>query len=107
MKTRAVTGFFFVIVMLASVLTGPYVFTATYAVLSLLSLLEFYRLVKTEDVRPQKEWGLLLAAAVFFPIGAHFISGSGLNFLLLAIPITLFIYLYELFVNIHRLLIIL
>lgn len=97
MKTRAVTGFFFVIVMLASVLAGPYAFTAVYIILSLLCLYEFYTLVREENVKPQKEWGILLALAVFLPIGSHHLTGSNLNFLLLTVPITLSIYIYELF----------
>jgi len=97
MKTRAVTGFFFVIVMLASVLAGPYAFTAVYVLLSLLCLYEFYRLVSAEHVQPQKEWGILLALAVFLPITAYLLTGTGLNYLLLSIPIAFSIYIYELF----------
>ena len=46
MKIRAITGFFFIIIMLASVLLGRHVFNAFYLVLALLCLWEFYGLVK-------------------------------------------------------------
>ena len=46
MKTRAITRFFFVIVMVASVLLGQYVFGIFYLLLTLFCLWEFYGLVK-------------------------------------------------------------
>ncbi len=46
MKTRAITGFFFVIVMLASVLLGHYTFGIFYLALSVFCLWEFFGLVK-------------------------------------------------------------
>ena len=49
MKTRAITGFFFVIVMLASVLLDNYVFGAFYLLLSAICLQEFYGLIKKSN----------------------------------------------------------
>jgi len=59
MKTRAITGFFFIIVMLASVLLGHYVFGAFYLVLSMFCLREFYSLVKQSGVSPNQSTGIL------------------------------------------------
>jgi phosphatidate cytidylyltransferase len=59
MKTRAITGFFFVIVMLASVLLGPYTFGIFYLVLSTLALREFYGLVKQSGIQPNQSAGIL------------------------------------------------
>jgi phosphatidate cytidylyltransferase len=98
MKTRAITGFFFVIVMLASVLTGAYTFTIFFLVLSVLCLNEFYTLVKSSDqIKPHKEWGILLAFSLFLPYCFHVLWGTPLSALLLAIPVVLLIYIYELF----------
>ncbi|ADY53479.1 phosphatidate cytidylyltransferase [Pseudopedobacter saltans DSM 12145] len=52
MKTRAITGFFFIIVMLASLLSGPYVFSFFYVVLGFLCLMEFYKLVDKAGFKP-------------------------------------------------------
>ncbi len=58
MKTRAITGFFFVIVMLASVLLGQYTFGIFYLVLSFLCLREFFGLVKQSGSQPNYSAGL-------------------------------------------------
>jgi phosphatidate cytidylyltransferase len=59
MKTRAITGFFFVIVMLASVLLGNYVFDVFYLVLAVLCLSEFYGLLKKSGAEPGQFIGIL------------------------------------------------
>lgn len=65
MKTRAITGFFFVIVMLGSILLGPYVFGIFYLLLSVLCLNEFYGLVKQSGVRPNLPAGLINGVLVY------------------------------------------
>jgi phosphatidate cytidylyltransferase len=59
MKTRAITGFFFVIVMLASVLLGHYVFGAFYLLLGVLCLREFYSLIKQSGASPAQFTGII------------------------------------------------
>jgi len=65
MKTRAITGFFFVIVMIASVLLGRHVFDGFYLVLALLCLWEFYGLVKQGTARPDSVLGLIMAGFTY------------------------------------------
>ena len=65
MKTRAITGFFFVIVMLASVLLGPYVFGVFYLILSVFALYEFYGLVKQSGILPNKTVGIINGVLIY------------------------------------------
>ena len=65
MKTRAVTGFFFVIVMVGSVLLGRYPFGIFYLLLSLLCLNEFYGLVKQSGFKPNAQTGLINGAFIY------------------------------------------
>jgi phosphatidate cytidylyltransferase len=65
MKTRAITGFFFVIVMLASLLLGHYTFGIFYLLLSLFSLWEFYGLVKQNTAKPNVFTGLINGAWIY------------------------------------------
>jgi phosphatidate cytidylyltransferase len=65
MKTRAITGFFFVIVMLASVMFGPYLFGAFYLVISCFCLFEFYKLIKENTASPNVPAGLINGALLF------------------------------------------
>jgi phosphatidate cytidylyltransferase len=59
MKTRAITGFFFVVVMLASLFFGHYPFGIFFLLLSLLCLREFYGLIKQSGINPDVQTGLL------------------------------------------------
>ena len=54
MKTRAITGFFFVVVMLGSVLLGHYPFGIFYLLLSLLCLNEYYGLINKAGLRQMR-----------------------------------------------------
>ncbi|MGY0039547.1 hypothetical protein [Pedobacter sp. NJ-S-72] len=61
MKTRAITAFFFTIVMLGSIFLGAYTFTFFYLLLSVFSLAEFYKLIKTSGIRPHRNIGLVVS----------------------------------------------
>jgi phosphatidate cytidylyltransferase len=65
MKTRAITGFFFVVVMLGSLLLGHYPFGIFYLVLSILCLNEFYGLIKQTGVNPNVQTGLLNGVFIY------------------------------------------
>jgi phosphatidate cytidylyltransferase len=65
MKTRAITGFFFVIVMLGSMLLGPYVFGAYFLILSSFCLFEFYGLVNQNTTAPNVSEGIGNGALLF------------------------------------------
>jgi phosphatidate cytidylyltransferase len=65
MKTRAITGFFFIIVMLASVLLGHWAFGGFYLLLSLLCLREFYSLVKQSNIDVNQTTGFINGIAIY------------------------------------------
>ncbi len=97
MKTRAITGFIFVLVMLASLLTGAYIFTAFYIFLSLVCLMEFFTLVKATGLRPHRMIGYVAALIIFASVaGSRFIEFES-KWLLINIPLFFFIFIRELF----------
>ncbi|TSD64681.1 phosphatidate cytidylyltransferase [Inquilinus sp. KBS0705] len=65
MKTRAITGFFFIIVMLASVLLGHYTFGIFYLALSLVCLHEFYGLNIKSGIQPNRATGFINAVFIY------------------------------------------
>ena len=65
MRTRAITGFFFIIVMLASVLLGHYVFGIFYLVLGIYCLWEFYGLVKESGISPNQSIGIVYGFFIY------------------------------------------
>ena len=65
MKTRAITGLFFVLVMLGSVLLGQYVFGLFYLLLGAFVLYEFYKLVSQSVAKPDIPAGIVNGALVY------------------------------------------
>ncbi|WP_207536340.1 phosphatidate cytidylyltransferase [Desertivirga arenae] len=102
MKTRAITGFFFVLVMLASVLTGEKTFVLFFLVLSLLCVNEFYGLVQSDDVKPQRFLGIILAAATFIPVLVYLLTREGLGYILISAPIAIITCIAELYKKSER-----
>lgn len=97
MKTRAITGFFFVIIMLASVLLGPYTFSGFFLLLAVFSVLEFYRLVEKNTCKPDRFFGILLSTFLFLPIAGYFLFGISMTYLLLAMPVVAATYVVALY----------
>ena len=95
MKTRAITAFFFTIVMLGSVFLGSYVFTAFYLILSILSLFEFYKLIKNSGIRPHRNIGLAAGSVIFLmAAGLHYLKYD-VKYLLLCIPLIFSVFITE------------
>ena len=98
MKTRAITGFFFIVVMIASTLFGHYPFGIFYLILSLLCLNEFYGLVKQSGIKPNVITGMLNAAFIYVLFAFITYGTPGAFNLLLLLTLTLTaIFIQELF----------
>jgi phosphatidate cytidylyltransferase len=88
MKTRAITGFFFVIVMLSSVLTGAYVFDVFYFLLGSFCLWEFYGLLKSASISANRPVALINGAFIYVIFVLIAYDESAHKFILL-LPVTL------------------
>lgn len=97
MKTRAITAFFFTIVMLASIFLGAYAFTGFYLILSVVALIEFYGLVKMGGIRPHRNIGILVATVIFLITASHHVFHLDSKYLMLAIPLVFSIFIIELY----------
>lgn len=97
MKTRAITGFIFVLVMLASLLSGAYIFVVFYGLLSLLCLTEFFNLVKRSGINPDKRLGLLLGFILLCSFVTRLFVDYDSKWLLLNILLFLAIFIRELY----------
>ncbi|MBK0379931.1 phosphatidate cytidylyltransferase [Mucilaginibacter segetis] len=99
MKTRAITGLFFIIVMLASVLLGHYPFGAFYLLLSLLCLYEFYGLNIKSNILPNRVAGFVNAAFIYIIFALiTYQDNPGLHKILLLLTLTISaIFIQELF----------
>jgi len=100
MKTRAITGFFFVIVMVGSTLLGPHTFDIFYLALSSLCLFEFYKLIKQNNIEPLLILGLvtgIVLYAVFTILAIDNSDPPRNHFLLALVPCFAAIFIQELF----------
>lgn len=108
MKTRAITGFFFIIVMIGSFLLGHNVFGAFYLLLSGFCLYEFYTLIKKDTANPNIPMGILNGALIYSAFAFITYAGSlalaGANslhigyILLFLLPVSIsIVFIYELF----------
>ncbi|MGF1923215.1 MAG: phosphatidate cytidylyltransferase [Bacteroidia bacterium] len=97
MKTRAITAFFFTIVMLGSIFLGAYTFTAFYLLLSIVSLLEFYKLVKMGGIRPHRNIGVLVAGILFLMTASYHFLQFETKYLLLVVPLIFSVFISELY----------
>lgn len=69
MKTRAITGFFFILVLIGAVLWSPFSFVPFFTIMAAMCAHEFYRMVSSEQVKPMREIGLVFAALTTGIIG--------------------------------------
>ena len=97
--TRTITGVIFVAFILGSIILHPLAFSAVILVIMVAGLLEFYRLIKTEQLFPQKVMGIMIGSVTYLvPIFA----AQGLispKFLVL-LPVLIFaLFIGELFRN--------
>lgn len=97
MKTRAITGFVFVLVMLVTLLTGPYIFTGFYIFLSSVCLMEFFTLVKKTGLRPHRMIGYVAALIIFASVAGRFFIEFPSKWLLINIPLFFGIFIRELY----------
>lgn len=97
MKTRAITAFFFTIVMLASIFLGAYTFTGFYMLLSVIALLEFYKLVKMGGIRPHRNIGVLVAVVLFIITAAYHFLQFETKYLMIVVPLIFSVFISELY----------
>jgi phosphatidate cytidylyltransferase len=63
--TRTITGIVFVAAIIGSILWHPFAFGALFLLVTILGVLEFYKLVASPNIHPQKITGILIACTVF------------------------------------------
>lgn len=83
--------------MLGSMFLGAYTFTIFYLLLSLFSLAEFYKLIKTSGIRPHRNVALVVGCLIFMvTAGYHFLQFDG-KYLLVLIPLIFSVFVAELY----------
>lgn len=97
MKTRAITGFFFIIIMVGAMLLGARVFLGFFTVLTAWCLYEFYGIVSSDERKPNQFLGILTTFVLFITTALFSLGLLEAKFILLTIPFLLGIYIQALF----------
>ncbi|WP_262249710.1 phosphatidate cytidylyltransferase [Parapedobacter soli] len=97
MKIRALTALFFVIVMVASMLLGGYVFAVFFILLATYCLNEFYGIISDGICKPNRLLGLLLAVIGFGLFAGYRLFGFASHYLLLINVIVIAVFVVPLY----------
>jgi len=74
MKTRAITGFFFVVVLVCATIFNQYVFAAFFSIVGILSAKEFFTICRTEETKPLVGLGVLISTLLAALTSAYFLG---------------------------------
>jgi len=97
MKTRAITGFFFIVILIGAVLLGPYVFVSLFSLIATCCVYEFYRMVHTENTQPLLFIGVGVAAVGLALVGSTLLYLLPYSVLPFGIVAVLLLYIAALF----------
>jgi phosphatidate cytidylyltransferase len=95
---RAITGAFFVAVVIAAVYFHFYSFLLLFAAVIFLSLIEFYKIIQTTEIIPQKWFGIVGGLILFVSFAIAQATGY-FYFFLINIPVIFLVFIFELFRN--------
>jgi len=99
MKTRAITGVIFIIILVGATLLNAYVFAIFFSLLGVFAAREFFMISKTEQTKPLTSLGLLAASVLAALFAAYFLGFVGLKELGLVIPFISLLFIGSLFLK--------
>ena len=94
---RAITGLSFAFIMAAAILFSPWSFIAIFFLISTLGLIEFYRLMKSDQTEPQEVTGVVIAQSLFLLLTYLLWNKNGFEWMLVSIPLVALIFIIELY----------
>jgi len=94
---RSLTGTLFVASIICSILWNRYIFISFFLIITILCLEEFYKLVKSKDIFPQKHFGIFIGSIIFLSVAFASINLFPYKFLLLNLVFFILIFIFELF----------
>ena len=99
MKTRAITGFFFVIALVCATIFNPYVFTLFFSLVGILAAKEFFTICRTEEIHPLVGLGLLSSTCLAALAGGFFLGQMELKYFGLIVPIFSILFISALYLK--------
>ncbi len=98
MLTRAITGFLFILTIMAGVYFNAIIALSLFSLIVLLGVDEFYTLVKkSKTIQPIKFWGILTGLVSIIILGLIVLNIVALKLVFIPVLMTFFIFLIELY----------
>lgn len=97
--TRSLTGFLYLIVFIAALLSGEFTFAALFLVISMISLWEFYNMAELKGYQPARYPGMFLGATLFLLIYYICAYNKSIALTVIIIPVVVYIFIAELYRN--------
>lgn len=95
---RSITGFVLVIIITWAVLAGKYSFFVLILMIDILSLFEFYRLIRSDQIQPRRTAGVVLSFSILITVMLVAMGGDE-KLLLINLPLAFLVFIRELFLN--------
>jgi|AntAceMinimDraft_16_1070373.scaffolds.fasta_scaffold03360_4 phosphatidate cytidylyltransferase len=95
--SRSITGVLFVAFIVGSIILNKYIFSSLFLIITILGLLEFYKLAEKDNIKPQKLTGILIACVFYISnllLSENFIENK---IFLINIPLLFLIFVAELY----------
>jgi phosphatidate cytidylyltransferase len=97
--TRTLTGTVYVTLIVASILIHPLFFYIVFAGFAIAGLIEFYNITNSDKIKPHFFTGLFFTVVMFVFSANSAFNAISLEYLLILIPLSFSIFIFELFRN--------
>ncbi len=99
MKTRAITGFFFIIVLVCATIFNQYVFAAFFSLVGVYAAREFFVITTSPETKPLKTVGMLIALGLGLLVSGYFLGLSPLAYLAAIVPLFALLFISSLYLK--------
>ena len=97
--TRTLTGTVYVTLIVASILIHPLFFYIVFAGFAIAGLIEFYNITNSDKIKPHFFTGLFITVVMFVFSANSAFNAISLEYLLILIPLSFSVFIFELFRN--------
>jgi phosphatidate cytidylyltransferase len=96
---RAITGLSFAGIMIAAILWSQWSFMFVFFLILTFGLVEFYKLIQSENTQPQVIVGIIISQLLFLILTWALWKGSGMQWMSVAVPLIAIVFIVELYRN--------
>lgn len=99
LATRTLTGIVIVLLVIVAVVSGPFIFTPLFLLITMMGLWEFYSLVEKAQIRPNKILGVVAGGFLFVSNALIALQMAPIEILLFNFLFVFLVFLLELYRN--------